>query len=102
VPATFVPRKFPATTLFDDRRRMALPEGGGERLMTSPRIVLPELPACRSKVLVAPPLASISMTGPRPAMDSGCVVLSRLMASVTSGRPDVSWMRYQLRAVPAG
>ena len=99
VPVTFVPRKFPATTLFDEPRRMARP---GARLMTNPRIVLPELPACRSSVLAPPDVPSISMTGPAPAIDRGWVVVSRTTAPVMAGSAEASWMRYQLRAAPTG
>ena len=40
---------------------------GGQRLITSPRIVLPELPNCRLRVLAPPDVAFSSMTGAKGA-----------------------------------
>jgi hypothetical protein len=59
--------------------------------MTSPRIVLPELPGCRSSVVVAPPAALISITGAKSGAPAnpGCVVPSMVTASVIPGKPEV-------------
>src|SRR5262249_26309729 len=100
VPARFVPRKFPAMTLFaESPARIAAP---GERLMQSPRIVLPEAPDWRSNVSPGALAAVTSITGPVRGTESGCDVVSRMRGLVMAGRLDPRVMRYQLRAVPAG
>jgi hypothetical protein len=77
VPARSVPRKLPTMTLLDDpKMRMARV---GQRLITSPRIVLPELPTPRFSAPFPPHAAALSsMTGAKggAATNPGCVVPS--------------------------
>ena len=72
MPARSVPRKFPAMTLFDEpAMRMARL---GQPLITSPRIVLPELPTLRSSAPVPHAPALSSMIGRPAGRKPGCVV----------------------------
>src|SRR4030095_13874180 len=78
-------------TLFEDRTRMAFPDGGGVRLMTSPRIVLPELPGCRSSVVVAPAAALLALPRAKSGAPAkpGCVVPLMVTGPAIPGRPEV-------------
>ena len=84
VPAVLVPRKLPATVLFEEAR-MRIPLKPN-RLIARPRIVLPELPASRTSPLEAPaPLPFSSITG--VLVKLGSLVPSMTRAPVMVGRP---------------
>src|SRR5262245_66101849 len=84
VPVASVPRKLPATTLLEERRRIAIFD---ERLMIRPRTVL--FPALRVMTpLALAPVPAISTLG-APATHPAWVVPSVVTRHVIPGMPDL-------------